>query len=269
MSFLGFLSGKIRITFYGFAFSCGMLAASAAQAQTACALNVGWETWFPYAYVDAKGELTGFDIEIVRQVGKAAGCDINFLGRGWARVLKDVEKGELSLAIGATQTAEREAYARFTRPYRKERVGVLVRASEAKALQQAKSLKELAALPGPKLGAVRDWEYGDEYESLMKDPATAVHFDLAGQDEPNLRKLLAGRLKGMIIDLASATVLVREVKAESEVETLPLLLTDADIHIMVSKAGTGDDVFKRLDEAIGTIQTAPEVKEIYRRYSGS
>ncbi|KJV06276.1 hypothetical protein VZ95_20800 [Elstera litoralis] len=187
--------------------------------------------------------MIGFDVQLIEALGKESGCEIKFVGRAWSRLLKEVETGETQLAMGATKTAEREAYARFTQFYRMERLGVLVQKNKAQELK-ATSLKELIALPGAKIGAVTDWEYGDDYETLKKSPQFSEWVELSVRDEVNLRKLEAGRLKAMLVDLASAHVLVEELKMGGAVETHPLILSQADIHFMVSKAGVSEDIYK-------------------------
>ncbi|KJV11146.1 hypothetical protein VZ95_00340 [Elstera litoralis] len=71
----------------------------------------------------------------------------------------------------------------------------------------------------------------------------------------------------MLVDLASAHVLVEELKMGGAVETHPLILSQADIHFMVSKAGVSEDIYKRLNTAAETMKKSPEVQAIYRQYS--
>lgn len=75
----------------------------------------------PFGYVDDKGELTGFDIDVARLIAKATFGDetkIELFKQGFAARWPNVQNGTVDLGIMVTTVyAERALQVAFTRPY--------------------------------------------------------------------------------------------------------------------------------------------------------
>ncbi|SER27981.1 polar amino acid transport system substrate-binding protein [Gracilibacillus ureilyticus] len=81
-------------------------------------LSVVTEAGFaPFSYLD-KGELAGFDIELLDAVMKEAGYDYDIQNVGWESMLASVQNGEADLAIaGITINDDRRESYDFSSPY--------------------------------------------------------------------------------------------------------------------------------------------------------
>ena len=245
---------RARCRTAGLALLTGMLLTLSAPATLvseaqACSLRVGWEPYAVYTFQDSDGHLTGADIELVRALGEELGCDLSFKELPWARVLHELEIGALDVATSASQTPEREAYARFSRRYRESEMAVYVRRGEA----ERHDFETLAALAesGFTLGVIAGYHYGDEFDALMRDQAFAGQVDPAIDYRTNIRKLLHGRIDGYLVE--DVGVLVAEAEALEvldQLERLKVRLPAEPLHLMFSSKSVEPALIEAVDAAL-------------------
>ncbi len=147
----------------------------------------------PYYYADASGEPRGFLIERTRQILGEAKIEARFNARPASRVPHEMRTESLiSCSIGWFRNAERETFARFSRPIYHDRplLGVVQRARAAE-FPSPYSVAALAA-SGARIGSVAGFSHGDAVDRVLASMATPV--DLAPAPAQNLSKLLAGRI---------------------------------------------------------------------------
>jgi len=70
----------------------------------------------PFEFVDAAGQPAGFQIELVRAVGRIAGLDIRIVQQGWTEIEAEFRAGRVD-AIAMSHARSREAWALFLRPH--------------------------------------------------------------------------------------------------------------------------------------------------------
>ena len=139
-----------------------VLGVSALPAQ-ACRMTMALEQWPPYLYRDAQGSYTGLDLELLQAIFKEAHCTLVTLPElPTARRQLLFQTGGLDLMLAASETPERQSYARFSISYRDEAVGVFGKAGTPAAQRHVGSFGQLArgkaTLLAPKVG----W-YGAQY----------------------------------------------------------------------------------------------------------
>jgi polar amino acid transport system substrate-binding protein len=90
----------------------------------------------PYQYREnARGNetLTGFDVEIERAVARVMGVELLLQEISWDSHLAGLETGARDIAAGTTYSSERDQYAYFSKPYRRETdVLILLRGTSSK-----------------------------------------------------------------------------------------------------------------------------------------
>lgn len=93
---------------------------SLADVQEAGALVVGTEgTYRPFSYhEDGAGELTGYDVEVIRAVAEQLGVEVRFEETQWDAIFAGLEAGRFDvIANQVSITPEREAAYTFSAPY--------------------------------------------------------------------------------------------------------------------------------------------------------
>lgn len=84
----------------------------------------------PFEYRDSKtGQLSGFDVDLIKAIGEVAGFDVDFKEMGFDGIVGAVQSGSVDLAIsGITIDADRLKSVNFSLPYCQSGLAVAVKA---------------------------------------------------------------------------------------------------------------------------------------------
>lgn|GEM_PF-6243185 len=89
------------------------------------------EDFPPFEYVDASGEVAGWDAEIVREAARIAGIEVRFVSGSLSEIRAQFENGEIDALAGMQWSEQRAQMARFTRPHFEVLYALYVRESES------------------------------------------------------------------------------------------------------------------------------------------
>lgn len=82
----------------------------------------------PFEFQAANGELQGFDIDLIREVGKAADFEVQFQSLPFDGIIPAIQAGTVDTAVSAmTITPARSQVVSFSRPYFKAGLAIAVR----------------------------------------------------------------------------------------------------------------------------------------------
>lgn len=218
-----------------------------------CSLSVGWEPYGVYSHGDENGEPDGFDIELLRLLADEVGCDVEFRYLPWARHLKELEAGRVDVATSARRNAEREAYGRFSSPYRINEMALYVRRGEVDRYQ----LGTLADIGERKfsVGIVEGYFYGDEFAELMTSAEFAANTEAVLDYRSNILMLVHGRIDGFLAD--DVGVVVWEAKhmgAMEQIEKYPLSIPGGEFHLLFSRESVPQELFDRLEATLTEVR---------------
>lgn len=116
---------------------------SLAAVQDAGVLVVGTEgTYRPFSYHEGgSGELTGYDVEVIRAVAEKLGVDVQFEETQWDAIFAGLEAGRFDVVANQVSiTPEREAAYTFSAPYTYS-PGVIVVRSDDDSITSFESLE--------------------------------------------------------------------------------------------------------------------------------
>lgn len=139
-----------------------------AKVQEEGKLIVGTEgTYPPFTFHDDSGELTGFDVEIAREVGKRLGVEVEFLETQWDAIFAGLDASRFDMVanqVGINE--ERQASYDFSDPYITS-TAVLVVAEDNKEIKSFEDLKgKLSAQSLTSNYAETARSYGAEIEGV-------------------------------------------------------------------------------------------------------
>jgi polar amino acid transport system substrate-binding protein len=260
----GLLFGCVSLALAACQSSSETAAAATAPAPAACTLKVGWDPWEPYQYEDASGAVSGMDVEIIRLLARDAGCAPAFVRGSWQDLLAQVRDGKIDILMGATPTAERQAYARFSPPYRNETFALFTRAEDAAALAP-KTLAQLAQT-GRRIGVTDGYYYGPIATQLILDEATAGAFAHAPLVELNYTRLVAGEIDALLDDPFVAAAVMRRKGWDQQIVRHPLEINSGEVSLMYSKAGLDAATIDKLDAALQARRNEGELDRLMARY---
>lgn len=103
-------------------------------------------TYPPFEFVDEKGQISGVDVEVGREIGKALGREVEFRNINFDGLITALRTGSIDLVLSSmTATPERRQSIDFSEPYVKTGLAVLV--ANSSTVQSAADLKT----PGRKI----------------------------------------------------------------------------------------------------------------------
>lgn len=235
------------------------------SAEPACELTMGWDPWEPYQYEIAGGQVFGLDVDLVTAVSNKAGCTLTFEKGNWGALLARVREGDIDLLAGATPTGEREAFARFTTPYRDEQFELFLRADRLDAAMD----QDLTALlqEGWRIGLVEGYLYGDTISALQDNPAFADQFLYTAMAETNMARLLEGAVDALIEDKYVGAAIIRHKNLQNDIQPHPVRFASTEISIMASRASVDEALFKRLDDSVQTLIDNGDIEKLLSQYA--
>jgi len=239
-----------------------------AQSAISCHLKASWEPWPPYQFKDKNGALSGLDNELILRIARAAGCKITLVEVPWKRALTMLRTGKLDVTAGASYSQDRNVEFLFSTPYRTESIALFVHQARTKPY----NFTQLENLANSNFifGIVRGYFYGETFNKLK------VSGQLAGQttetlsDEQNFRKLLTGRISGVLADTFVGSDIIIRNRMQKEVKRMPTLIHQSDIHFIFSrKIQDGRNlrlIRDQFNQAIEQLTQSGELNEITQRY---
>ena len=213
----------------------------------------------PYNYTE-NGTAAGSLVDLVRTILTAAGIEFAFTEMPSKRILAEIQPEDSRLcSFGWFKTPEREAYARFSRPFVQDTpLQALVLRRNLARFAGKTSLRELATAPALELGLVAGWSYGTVVEETRKQAGVQV-VDIPARQQQALM-LAWGRFAYTLVREAEVDEVVRlSGLSPEEFSILPLSdLQARDKRFFLYGRGVPADVLDRINAAIAKLTNVRE-----------
>lgn len=202
----------------------------------------------PFEYLE-KGEVTGFDIELVNEIGKVTDADVKVLDMSFDGLLPALQMKKVDLVIaGMTATEERKKTVSFTQPYYTASQVIIVKEGN-------NSIKSFDDLKGKKVAVMLGFT-GDTIVSEIE----GVNVERFNAAYAGIMALQADKVEAVVLDSEPAKNYVKqnpglvlaEADAEQEEYAIALRKNDKALLEKVEKAlaelkanGTYDALIKK------------------------
>lgn len=260
-----------------------VLTGAAALSLTACGkdpntLVVGTNAAFaPFEYKDKDGNVTGFDMDLIKAYGESVGKKVVIKDMKFAAALTGAQKGKLDIAIaGITKNETREKTLSFSDAYYSSNQVVIVSTTTASEINS-----KTATLSGDeKINAIINELKG---KRIGCQSATTGQFYIQGdadwgftgisnaQCKPYdngglaIKDLNDGKLDAVILDEAPSKNIVSK-NYSSTLTVLDTALTEEEYAIAVKKGNT--ELVASLNAFIKTIKENGEYNKLLEKYFG-
>jgi polar amino acid transport system substrate-binding protein len=145
----------------------------------------------PFESQNDKGEIVGFDIEVVQAIAKKAGIEVKFINTPWEGIFNTLAQGDRDLVVSAvTITAERKQTMDFSEPY--------FDAQQLIAVKQNSKVAKFADLKKLKVG-VQTGTTGDEAVTKLQGK-TSANIKRFESTPLALKELEAGGVDAVVAD---------------------------------------------------------------------
>lgn len=224
-------------------------------------LIVGCDAAFPpFEYLDENtGELTGFDLDLMRAIGQELGMEVEIKNVSWDGIIPGLLSGNYNvIASGMTITDERKEVVNFSEPYINAGLVIITRAGE-------QGIKGPEDLDGKRL-AVQINSTGDLAATKMQEEEGIGIVDIKrfNQATDPFLELKNGAADAVVMDLPVAGA---QMKASPGVyKIIGEAFTTEEYGLALRKSDT--ELLKKVNNALAALKTNGKYDELYQQYFG-
>lgn len=215
--------------------------------------RVATEATFPPFEFQKAGQLTGFDIDLMRAIGKEANLNIDFRNLPFDGIIPALQARTVEAAIsGITITSERSRAISFSRPYFKAGLAIAVR-------EDNNTINNFEDLKGKRI-AVQIGTTG-ALEAIKIPEARISQFDSAALA---LQELINGRVDAVVNDKPVTLYAIKEAGLRG-VKVVGELLTEEFYGIALAK---DSPYLKLINDALGRVIESGQYDVIFKQWFG-
>jgi polar amino acid transport system substrate-binding protein len=212
----------------------------------------------PFESQNEKGEIVGFDIDVVRAAAAKAGVEVKFVNTPWEGIFNTLQQGDRDMIVSAvTITAERKQTMDFSDPY--------FDAAQLIAVKETSKVAKFADLKKLKVG-VQTGTTGDEAVTklLGKASTNVKRFE---STPLALKELEAGGVDAVVADNGVIAHYVAnnpggKFKTVSDAEFVP-----EQYGIAFKKGNT--ELLGKMNQGLAAIKADGSYAQIYAKYFGA
>ena len=230
-----------------------------------CTLNVGFDVWEPYQYVNVNGEVQGLDVELIGYVVSQMGCTLTFTQGIWVDLLEDLKQGRIDVLLGASKTEAREEYAHFSDSYRMEEFSLYIRKDDTTRLNY-NDIDEFIA-NGSHIGIVGDYYYGPSISLMLDGTMTSKYFKPAMMGEMNVGRLLDHDIDAFLEDSFVGASMLRRKGLNNYIEPHGFTVVTGDIFVMFSKQTVEPEQVATFNAKLAEHKYSDDYQLIMEKYS--
>ena len=211
--------------------------------------NVPWE------FQDAKGELVGFEIDLMKAVAKKTGDTVEFVNIPFQGLFAAVQSGQIGAAVSSiTITKKRLESVAFAQPY--------YDSDQSLTVVKASGIANLAGMSG-KVAGVDTGSTGDAWTTQHMAETKIGDIKRYEGLAPAMLDLAAGRIDGYVSDIPA---LLYYVKDKPQFAVVERIKTTEQYSVMMAK---GSPLVAKVNDAITTMKKDGTLAAIHKTWFGT
>ncbi|HDL85921.1 MAG TPA: basic amino acid ABC transporter substrate-binding protein [Candidatus Acetothermia bacterium] len=216
----------------------------------------------PFSYIDKNGDPTGFDVEVIKWIGREMGFDVKIVPVDWDAIIPTLKVGNIDLiASGMTINPKREKQVDFTTPYWKINLAVVVREVAGEDGAQVPQYNVFSAVaPGRTIGVQRGTTAQTWLQENLIDKGVDIKLKLYDNFLLAIEDLLIGRIDCAVIDGPTAQSAVADRKA-----TIVGTINTGEIYGYAVRKGD-TKLLNLLNEGLKRLQASPEWEKLVNKW---
>ena len=233
--------------------------AASAPAPAAKVYVVGTDAAYaPFESQNEKGEIVGFDIDVVKAAAQKAGIEVKFLNTPWEGIFNNLNQGDRDLLVSAiTITPERKQTMDFSTPY--------FDAQQLIAVKKDSKIAKFDDLKKLKVG-VQNGTTGDEVITKLQGKES-VNIKRFESTPLALKELEGGGVDAVVADNGVVVHYVNN-NSGSNFKTISDASFPAEQYGVAVKKGN-TELLEKINKGLADIKTDGSYQQIYTRYFGA
>ncbi|PSC03245.1 amino acid ABC transporter substrate-binding protein [Alsobacter soli] len=225
----------------------------AAQAQTIkVGANIGNVPW---EFQNDKGETVGFEIDLMKEVGKRLGQNVEFVNIPFNGLFAAVQSGQIDAAVSSiTITKKRLESVSFAQPY--------YDSDQSLTVTKASGAKSMADMAGKTVG-VDTGSTGDMWATENQAKTKIKEIRRYEGLNPAMLDLAAGRIDGYISDIPA---LLYYVKDKPQFAVIERIKTTEQYSVMFAK---NSSLLPKANDAITAMKKDGTLAKIHKTWFGT
>jgi polar amino acid transport system substrate-binding protein len=234
-------------------------AAAAPAPAAAKVLVVGTDAAYaPFESQNDKGEIVGFDIDVVNAVAKKAGVEVKFVNTPWEGIFNTLQQGDRDFLVSAiTITDERKQTMDFSSPY--------FDANQLIAVRESSKVAKFDDLKRLKVG-VQTGTTGDEVVTKLQGK-TSTNIKRFESTPLALKELEAGGLDAVVADNGVIENYVANNTSVKFKTVKDAGFTPEQYGLAVRKGNT--ELLEKLNKGLADVKADGTYDQIYAKYFGA
>jgi polar amino acid transport system substrate-binding protein len=216
-----------------------------------CSKIARWNNDPPYSMQGKDGEIHGVHPDLLREIMKRIPCDLKFVEMPWARALVELKSGRLDILLNAANTPERQEFAYFSSPTDRSRNVLFVNSKN----EPKYHINKLADIIGTdfRLGVQINAVYGEEYETLLKNPNFTQRLTQISDLNSGWKMLDAGRIDGQLAAEMTGLIQIESLGLSKSIKVSDLVTSNRPGFAAISKASNDEKFVRQFNDALSSM----------------
>jgi len=216
-------------------------------------------SWPPFEWKDEAGDYVGFDLDVMREIAKLQGYEIEIVDIAFDSIIPGVVAGKYDIgASGFTITAKREEVIDFSGPYWASDQAILIRRDSG--LNIITALSE-----GHTVGAQRGTTGADWIKSNLVEKGVKVELKLYETYPMAVLDLINKNIDAVIQDEPASRA--SAAKEKMRIEITGIIVTGEEFGFLV-KEGDPYGLLPRINEGMLKLRASGEWDKLMAKYFG-
>lgn len=204
-----------------------------------------------------KGRPEGIYPVLLTAIFERMSVDVEIIALPWKRALLMGKNGHVGIG-GIYQTAERLKVFDYSIPLYTECVMLFVRK------QYDFTVTDLTDLKGKTIGGLLGWSYGDALDQARKKGQLLV--DEVQNDEANFKKLISGRLDGVLALDLSGKLIIRQEGYQDQIVVVDKPVAVNDTHLVFAKKSSKNHLLQQFNAALKSMREDGTYEQVIQHY---
>ncbi|WP_432404314.1 transporter substrate-binding domain-containing protein [Wukongibacter sp. M2B1] len=209
----------------------------------------------PYTYMDRDGELTGFDIEVWKEISKRLDKEVEFINVDFRNLFPMLDKGEIdTIANQITLNGKRIGKYYFADTYVYGGSQLIVRDDNT-------SIKGLKDLIGKKVGLIQ----GSSFEDTLReyDFNNEIEIRVYDNNRDYFKDIASGKLDAILEDSLVAIKAINDLKLNLKLVGEPVEVIENSFPFVQNVEN--EDILREVNNAIATMKRDGTLKELSQK----